>query len=108
MARCIEKRLAPANSRLAIAGVTVIAVAAAMLVASPLFLAVGADPQSGYWALLREAFATPSGFRFSLVRAAPLTLIGLGTIVSWSAGFGYLGFEGCFGLGATATTGSAC
>jgi general nucleoside transport system permease protein len=104
LARWIEKRLAPADSRLAIAGATVIAVVAAMLAASPLFFAVGADPVSGYRALLREAFATPRGFGFSLVRAAPLALIALGTIVSWTAGFGYLGFEGCFVLGATATT----
>lgn len=104
MARWIERRLAPANSRLAIAGATIVAVATAMLVAAPLFLVVGADPLSGYGALLREAFATPRGFGFSLVRAAPLALIALGTIVSWSAGFGYLGFEGCFVLGATAAT----
>jgi general nucleoside transport system permease protein len=31
-------------------------------------------------------------------------LIALGTIVSWRSGFGYLGFEGCFVLGAAATT----
>jgi general nucleoside transport system permease protein len=38
------------------------------------------------------------------VRAAPLTLIALGVIVSWRSGFGYLGFEGCFVIGATAAT----
>lgn len=75
-----------------------------MVLASPLFLAVGADALSGYWALMREAFGTAREFGFSLVRAAPLTLIALGTIVSWRAGFGYLEFEGCFVLGATAAT----
>ena len=104
MARWIERRLVLADSRLAIAGATVAAVAAAMLVAAPLFLAVGADPLSGYGALLREAFAPPRGFGFSLVRAAPLALIALGTIVSWGTGFGYLGSKGCFVLGATAAT----
>ena len=104
LARFFEERFAPSNSRAAIAVTTLVAIVAALVVASPLFLAIGADPLSGYWALLREAFATTRGFGFSLVRAAPLTLIALGTIVSWRAGFGYLGFEGCFVLGATAAT----
>lgn len=102
MARFFEERFSPSNSQAAVAVTTVVAIVAAMALASPLFIAVGADPLAGYWALLREAFATTRGFGFSLVRAAPLTLIALGTIVSWRAGFGYLGFEGCFVLGATA------
>jgi simple sugar transport system permease protein len=32
-----------------------------------------------------------------------LALIALGTIVSWRSGFSYLGFEGCFVIGAAAT-----
>ena len=44
------------------------------------------------------------GFGYTLVRTAPLTLIALGTIVSWRSGFGYLGFEGCFVIGAAATS----
>jgi ABC-type uncharacterized transport system permease subunit len=104
MAKFIERRLAPADSAAAIAATTLLAIMTAMLIASLLFLAVGADPLDGYLALLREAFATSRGFGFSLVRAAPLTLIALGVIVSWRAGFGYLGFEGCFVLGATAAT----
>jgi simple sugar transport system permease protein len=104
MAKLIERRLSAADSPAAIAGATLLAILAAMLVTSLLFLAIGADPFGGYLALLRDAFATPRGFGFSLVRAAPLTLIALGTIVSWRSGFGYLGFEGCFVLGATAAT----
>jgi general nucleoside transport system permease protein len=100
----IERRLAPAQSPIAIATTTLLAIMAAMLVGSLLFLAVGADPFRGYLALLREAFGTLRGLGFSLVRAAPLTLVALGAVVSWRAGFGYLGFEGCFVLGATAAT----
>src|ERR1700682_5511441 len=43
------------------------------------------------------------GFGYSLIRASPLALIALGTIVSWRSGFSYLGFEGCFVIGASAT-----
>jgi simple sugar transport system permease protein len=43
------------------------------------------------------------GFGYSLVRTSPLALIALGTIVSWRSGFSYLGFEGCFVIGASAT-----
>ena len=37
-------------------------------------------------------------------KAAPLALIALGTIVAWRSGFGYLGFEGCFVVGAAGAT----
>ncbi len=55
-----------------------------------------------YFALFHEPFATLRGFGYALVRAAPLTLIALGTMVSWRSGFSYLGFEGCFVIGAAA------
>ena len=104
MSRFITRRLAPADSPLAFAATTLMAVALAMLLASALFGSVGANPIDAYLTLLREAFGSVRGFGFSLVRAAPLTLIALATVVSWRAGFGYLGFEGCFVLGATAAT----
>ena len=75
-----------------------------MLVTSLLFALYGANPLRAYFALFHEPFATLRGFGYTLVRTAPLTLIALGTIVSWRSGFGYLGFEGCFVLGAAATT----
>jgi general nucleoside transport system permease protein len=76
---------------------------AAMLVTSILFLAYGANPLQAYFALFHEPFATLRGFGYSLVRTSPLALIALGTIVSWRSGFAYLGFEGCFIIGASAT-----
>jgi simple sugar transport system permease protein len=74
-----------------------------MLVTSILFLAYGASPLQAYFALFHEPFATLRGFGYSLVRTSPLALIALGTIVSWRSGFAYLGFEGCFIIGASAT-----
>src|SRR6266550_1667724 len=103
MARLFERRLTPVDSPLAILATTTTAFLAAMLVTAFLFLSYGASPFQAYIALFHEPFATLRGFGYSLVRASPLALIALGTIVSWRSGFSYLGFEGCFVIGATAT-----
>lgn len=100
----IERRVSPADSPLAIATSMGLAVVAAMLVTSLLFILYRANPLQAYFALFHEPFASLRGFGYTLVRTAPLTLIALGTIVSWRSGFGYLGFEGCFVLGAAATS----
>ena len=100
----LERRLTPADSPLAVTTTMVLAVVAALAVTSLLFLLYGANPLAAYAALFHEPFATMRGFGYTLVRTAPLTLIALGTIVSWRSGFGYLGFEGCFVVGAAATT----
>jgi simple sugar transport system permease protein len=102
--KLIERRVSPADSPLAIATSMAIAVLAAMLVTSLLFILYRANPLEAYFALFHEPFASLRGFGYTLVRTAPLTLIALGTIVSWRSGFGYLGFEGCFVLGAAATS----
>ena len=102
--KLIERRVSPADSPLAIATAMVLALVAAMLITSLLFALYGANPLRAYFALFHEPFATLRGFGYTLVRTAPLTLIALGTIVSWRSGFGYLGFEGCFVIGAAATT----
>ena len=75
-----------------------------MFITSFLFALYGASPFQAYFALFHEPFGTLRGFGYSLVRTSPLALIALGTIVSWRSGFGYLGFEGCFVIGASATT----
>ena len=74
-----------------------------MILTSFLFLSYGASPLTAYFALFHEPFGTLRGFGYALVRAAPLSLIALGTVVSWRSGFSYLGFEGCFVIGAVAT-----
>lgn len=103
MATLFERRLTPADSPLAIFTTTSAAFLAAMLVTSFLFLSYGASPLGAYFALFHEPFATLRGFGYSLVRASPLALIALGTIVSWRSGFSYLGFEGSFVIGAAAS-----
>jgi ABC-type uncharacterized transport system permease subunit len=102
MAKLFERRLTPADSPLAVAGTTTCAFMAAMAVTAILFRSYGASPVQAYFALFHEPFGTLRGFGYCLARAAPLALIALGTIVSWRSGFYYLGFEGCFVMGAAA------
>ena len=103
MAKLFERRLAPLDSPLAVLTTTSAAFLTAMLVTSFLFLRYGANPLQAYAALFHEPFGTLRGFGYSLVRASPLALVALGTIVSWRSGLAYLGFEGCFVIGAAAT-----
>jgi ABC-type uncharacterized transport system permease subunit len=103
MAKLFERRLTPADSPLAIISRTTAAFLAAMLVTSLLFVSYGANPLQAYFALFHEPFATLRGFGYTLARTAPLALVALGTTVSWRSGFSYLGFEGCFVIGATST-----
>ena len=49
----------------------VLAVVAAMLVTSLLFVLYGANPLQAYFALFHEPFATLRGFGYTLVRTAP-------------------------------------
>lgn len=102
MTKLFERRLAPADSPLAVAGTTTLALFAAMAVAAIFFRYYGVSPIQAYFGLFHEPFATLHGFGYALVRAAPLALVALGTIVSWRSGFYYLGFEGCFVMGAAA------
>jgi ABC-type uncharacterized transport system permease subunit len=102
--KLIERRVTPADSPTAIALSMAVAILAALSLTSLLFLLYGASPLNAYIALFHEPFASLRGFGYTLVRTAPLTLIALGTIISWRSGFGYLGFEGCFVIGAAAST----
>lgn len=104
MTPMIVRRLSPNDLPAAVAFHTALAVLAALVIAGILFALQGANPLAAYTALFSEAFGTTRGFGFSLIRATPLTLIALGTIVAWRSGFGYLGFEGCFVVGAAAAT----
>ncbi|AVO37331.1 ABC transporter permease [Pukyongiella litopenaei] len=100
----LERRLKPADSPRAIAVATILSVLAALMVGGLLFLPYGANPISAYAALFSEAFLSWRGFGFTLIKATPLILVGLGTVVAWRTGFGYLGFEGCLLVGAAAAT----
>lgn len=104
MIRFIEKRLAPAEGPFAVTMTMGAAVLIALVLSGGLFAVFNTNPITAYMTLFGEAFASFRGFGFSLVKAAPLALIALGAIVAWRSGFNYLGFEGCFAVGATAAT----
>jgi general nucleoside transport system permease protein len=101
MAKLFERRLIPADSPPIVFARTALGFFLALLVTSLLFSSYHASPFQAYLALFREPFGTLRGFGYALVRASPLALIALGTIVSWRSGLAYLGFEGCFVIGAT-------
>lgn len=99
-----ERRLSPADGPRATAWTTVLSVSAALLLGGLLFLPYGVNPLDAYVALFQEAFLSWRGLGYTLVKAAPLILVGLGTVVAWRTGFGYLGFEGCLLVGAAGAT----
>lgn len=104
MRKLIERRTTPAASFTAVALATGLSVVLALVIGGLLFLPFGANPFQAYGALFEAGFATWRGFGFTLVKAAPLILIGLGTICAWRTGFAYLGFEGCLLVGAASAT----
>lgn len=101
--KLFERRSTSAGSVLGVIGRTTAALVMAMLLAAFLFVSYGLHPLEAYFALFHEPFGTLRGFGYTLVRASPLLFVALGTIVSWRSGFGYLGFEGCFAIGAIST-----
>jgi len=103
----LERRLVPSDSALAIAVTTALSVLAALLIGGLLMIPFGANPFQAYYQLFEAGFATWRGFGFTLVKAAPLIMVGLATICAWRTGFAYLGFEGCLLIGAAAATWTA-
>lgn len=99
MTRFFERRLEPNESPLTIGLYTLLSVIAALAIGSLLFLPFGADPITAYTEMFRQSFGDLRGIGFTLVNATPLIFIGLGTIVAWSSGFNYLGFEGALYVG---------
>lgn len=104
MALHIERRVGPPPGCGAVTAAALAAVGLALLLCAGLFALRGVSPLEAYASLLQFAFTTERGIGYSIVRATPLVLVALGTIVAWRTGFGYLGFEGCFAVGAIATT----
>lgn len=103
----LQRRLTPTDSPLALALITILSVLAALFIGGLLMIPFGANPLHAYLQLFEAGFATWRGFGFTLVKAAPLILVGLATICAWRTGFAFLGFEGCLLVGAAAATWTA-
>lgn len=99
-----ERRQTPADSRWALAGTTIFALLLAFVLAGLLFIPFGARPLQAFISLFGEAFGSLRGLAQTLIQATPLILIAQATIVIWRGGLGYIGFEGCFLVGATAAS----
>ena len=99
----LERRLAPASSPGAIALANAAAILLALVVGGLLFLQFHVSPLTAYADLVGEAFFTRRGLGYTLTEAAPLILVGLGTVFAWRSGFAYLGFQGALLVGAVAS-----
>ena len=99
----LQKRVVPATTPKAVALSTGLALALAFTLSGLLFLPYGASPLAAYRDLFGEAFGSTRGFGQSLIQATPLILVAQATVLIWRAGLGYIGFEGCFLVGAAAT-----
>ena len=97
----IERRRTPIGGPWFGIAIALAAVATGLLLGGLLFIPFDSAPVDGYSTLFREGFGTRRGLGDTLVKAAPLIFIGLGTIVTWRAGFFFLGFQGCLLIGAT-------
>ena len=97
----IERRLTPIGGPGFGIAIALAAMATGLLLGGLLFIPFDSAPADGYSTLFREGFGTSRGLGDTLVRTAPLIFIGLGTIVTWRAGFFFLGFQGCLLMGAT-------
>lgn len=77
---------------------------AALLVGAFMLLALGANPFTGYAALLEGAFGSSNAIADTVVKATPLLLVGLGICIAFRGGVINIGGEGQMILGGLAAT----
>ncbi len=94
-----------ASGRLQRALIPVLAVVAALAVGAIMLLALGANPITGYWAMLKGAFGSSNGLIETALKATPLMLVGVGITIAFRANVINIGGEGQMILGAIFSTG---
>lgn len=82
----------------------VIATLAALAVGAVMLLLLGANPITGYAALLDGAFGSTNALADTVVKATPLLLVGLGICIAFRGGVINIGGEGQMILGALSAT----
>ena len=101
----MERRLSP--PRAVVIGVSVLAVAMALLVAALVFWAYGVNPWWAYAEIGRGTLGTVDGLSDIVRRAIPLILCGVGLTLAFRAQFWNIGAEGQLLAGAVAASGVA-
>jgi simple sugar transport system permease protein len=77
---------------------------AALLVGGVMLLALGANPLTGYRALLEGAFGSVDGVTNTAIKAVPLVLVGVGICIAFRANVINIGGEGQIVMGGLAST----
>ena len=80
----------------------VLATLAALAIGAVMLLILGASPIEAYKAMFDGAFGNPNAIAETLVKAAPLLLIGLGICIAFRGSMIYIGGEGQMIIGAIA------
>ena len=80
---------------------------AALLVGAGMIAALGANPVTGYRALLDGAFGDSYALSATAVKAVPLLLVGVGICIAFRANVFNIGGEGQIAMGALAATATA-
>src|SRR5512145_560119 len=80
---------------------------AALLVGAGMLLALGANPVTGYRALLDGAFGDSYALSATAVKAVPLLLVGVGICIAFRANVFNIGGEGQIAMGALLATATA-
>jgi ABC-type uncharacterized transport system permease subunit len=84
-----------------------LAALAALLVGAAMLAALGANPLTGYHALLKGAFGTVDGLTNTAIKAVPLVLVGVGICIAFRANVLNIGGEGQIVMGGLAATATA-
>jgi general nucleoside transport system permease protein len=81
-----------------------VAALAALLVGAVMLLALGANPLTGYHALIQGAFGNLNRLTATAVKAVPLLLVGVGICIAFRANVLNIGGEGQIVMGGLAST----
>jgi len=86
----------------AAAGPVLLAILAALAIGAVLIAWAGENPLSVYWTVFQQSMFERTGWRDTLSRAAPLTLIGIGLGIGFRSSIWNIGAEGQMVAGAVA------